>query len=138
MSTIYVDVVSATESIYSGEVNCVFVPASMGELGIYPKHVALLSTLKPGEVRIETEAGTESIYVSGGIVEIQPNLVTIFSDTAIRANDLNETKALEAKQRAEEAMSDSEGNKDISSTQAALVESMAQLQMISKMRGNKS
>ncbi len=135
--TIHVDVVSATESLYSGAANCVFAPASTGELGIYPKHVALLSTLKPGEVRIETDKGIESIYVSGGIVEVQPDIVTIFSDTAIRAGDLDEAKALEAKQRAEEAMSDAEGSQDISSTQAALAESMAQLQMISKMRGKK-
>ncbi len=135
--TIHVDVVSATESLYSGAANCVFAPASTGELGIYPKHVALLSTLKPGEIRIETDKGIESIYVSGGIVEVQPDIVTIFSDTAIRAGDLDETKALEAKQRAEEAMSDAEGSQDISSTQAALAESMAQLQMISKMRGKK-
>jgi ATP synthase F1 epsilon subunit len=77
----------------------VFAPASTGELGIYPKHVALLSVLKPGEVRIETDTGVESIYVSGGIVEVQPDVVTIFSDTAIRTSDLNEAKALEAKQR---------------------------------------
>jgi len=133
----YVDVVSATESLYSGEAKCVFAPASTGELGIYPKHMALLSVLKPGEVRIETESGIHSIYVSGGVVEVQPDAVTIFSDTAIRANDLDESKALEAKQRAEEAMANAEGEKDISATQAALAESMAQLQMISKMRGKK-
>ncbi|CAC9445801.1 ATP synthase epsilon chain (EC 3.6.3.14) [uncultured Gammaproteobacteria bacterium] len=137
MSSIQVDVVSATESLYSGEAKCVFAPASTGELGIYPKHVALLSVLKPGEVRIETDTGVESIYVSGGIVEVQPNVVTIFSDTAIRASDLNEAKALEAKQRAEAAMEDATENQDISATQAALAESMAQLQMISKMRGKK-
>ena len=137
MSSIQVDVVSATESLYSGEAKCVFAPASTGELGIYPKHVALLSVLKPGEVRIETDTGVESIYVSGGIVEVQPNVVTIFSDTAIRASDLNEAKALEAKQRAEAAMQDATENQDISATQAALAESMAQLQMISKMRGKK-
>ncbi len=125
MSTIHVDVVSATESLYSGEANCVFAPGSTGELGIYPKHVALLSTLKPGEVRVETEKGVESIYVSGGIVEVQPDVVTIFSDTAIRAHDLDESKALEAKQH------------DVGTTQAALAEAMAQLQMISKMRGKK-
>jgi len=135
--TIHVDVVSATESLYSGDAKCVFAPASTGELGIYPKHVALLSTLKPGEVRIETENGIESIYVSGGIVEVQPDVVTIFSDTAIRAGDLDETKALEAKQRAEEAMTNAEGSQDISTTQAALTEAMAQLQMISKIRSKK-
>ncbi len=134
---IHVDIVSATESLYSGEAKCVFAPGSNGELGIYPQHLALLSTLKPGEVRVETESGIESIYVSGGIVEIQPNIVTIFSDTAIRAHDLDESKALEAKARAEEAMLDADSSHDISSTQAALAESMVQLQMISKMRGKK-
>ncbi|BAF62043.1 F0F1 ATP synthase subunit epsilon [Candidatus Vesicomyidisocius calyptogenae] len=137
MSTIHVDVVSATESLYSGEVLCVFAPASTGELGIYPKHTALLSILKPGEVRIETDKGIESIYVSGGIVEVQPDVVTIFSDTAIRANDLDEFKVLEAKQRAQDEMDNSIDTQDISATQAALSESMAQLQMINKMRGKK-
>ncbi|BBB24400.1 F-type H+-transporting ATPase subunit epsilon [Isorropodon fossajaponicum endosymbiont JTNG4] len=137
MPTIHVDVVSATESLYSGEALCVFVPASTGELGIYPKHTALLSTLKPGEVRVETDKGIESIYVSGGIVEVQPDVVTIFSDTAIRASDLDESKALEAKQRTQEAMENATKSQDISATQAALAESMAQLQMINKMRGKK-
>ena len=137
MSVIHVDVVSATEEIYSGEAKCVFAPASLGEIGIYPRHVALISTLKPGEVRVETENGMESIFVSGGIIEVQPDTVTIFSDTAIRANDLDESKALEAKQRAEEAMSNAKSDQDVSTTQAALAESMAQLQMITKMRGKR-
>jgi len=137
MSVIHVDVVSATEEIYSGEANCVFAPASMGEIGVYPMHVPLISTLKPGEVRVETENGVESIYVSGGIVEVQPHTVTIFSDTAIRAHDLDESKALEAKQRAEEAMANAQSDQEVSTTQAALAESMAQLQLISKMRGKK-
>jgi len=137
MSVIHVDVVSATEEIYSGDAKCVFAPASLGEIGIYPMHVALISTLKPGEVRVETENGMESIFVSGGIIEVQPDTVTIFSDTAIRANDLDESKALEAKQRAEEAMSNAQGEQDVSSTQAALAESLVQLQMISKMRGKR-
>ena len=137
MSLIHVDVVSATEEIYSGDAKCVFAPASMGEIGVYPLHVPLISTLKPGEVRVETENGVESIYVSGGIVEVQPHTVTIFSDTAIRANDLDESKAIEAKQRAEEAMANAQSDQEVSTTQAALAESMAQLQMISKMRGRK-
>jgi F-type H+-transporting ATPase subunit epsilon len=137
MSVIHVDVVSATEEIYSGDAKCVFAPASMGEIGVYPLHVPLISTLKPGEVRVETEDGVESIYVSGGIVEVQPHTVTIFSDTAIRANDLDESKAIEAKQRAEEAMANAQSDQEVSTTQAALAESMAQLQMISKMRGRK-
>jgi F-type H+-transporting ATPase subunit epsilon len=136
-TTIRVDVVSATESLYSGEAKCVFAPASAGELGIYPNHVALLSTLKPGEVRVETDKGIESIYVSGGIVEVQPDVVTIFSDTAIRATDLDESKVLEAKQRAEESMANADNGQDISATQVALAESLAQLQMISKMRSKK-
>ncbi|HIF89436.1 MAG TPA: F0F1 ATP synthase subunit epsilon [Candidatus Thioglobus sp.] len=137
MSVIHVDVVSATEEIYSGDAKCVFAPASMGEIGVYPLHVPLISTLKPGEVRVETENGVESIYVSGGIVEVQPHTVTIFSDTAIRAHDLDESKAIEAKQRAEEAMANAQSDQEVSTTQAALAESMAQLQMISKMRGRK-
>ena len=137
MSMIQVDIVSATESLYSGQAKCVFAPGVSGELGIYPQHLALLSTLRPGEVRVETESGIESIYVSGGIVEVQPSIVTIFSDTAIRANDLDESKALEAKQRAEEEMANADTDHDITSTQAALAESMAQLQLISKMRGKK-
>jgi F-type H+-transporting ATPase subunit epsilon len=137
MSMIYVDIVSATESLYSGEVKCVFVPGSNGELGIYPQHLPLLSTLRPGEVRIETEKGIESIYVSGGVVEVQPSIVTIFSDTAIRSHDLDESRALEAKQRAEEIMADANNNYDVSTTQAELAEAMAQLQMIRKMRVKK-
>ncbi|CAC9532873.1 ATP synthase epsilon chain [Bathymodiolus heckerae thiotrophic gill symbiont] len=137
MSTIHVDIVSATESLYSGEAKCVFAPGNSGELGIYPQHLPLLSTLRPGEVRVETESGIESIYVSGGIVEVQPTVVTIFSDTAIRAHDLDESKALEAKQRAEEETANADTDQDITSTQAALAESMAQLQLISKMRGKK-
>ncbi|SMN16088.1 ATP synthase epsilon chain [uncultured Candidatus Thioglobus sp.] len=137
MSMIHVDIVSATESLYSGTAKCVFAPGNSGELGIYPQHLPLLSTLRPGEVRVETESGVESIYVSGGIVEVQPTVVTIFSDTAIRAYDLDESKALEAKQRAEDEMANADTDQDITSTQAALAESMAQLQLISKMRGKK-
>jgi len=137
MATIHVDIVSTEESLYSGEAKCVFAPASRGEIGVYLRHTALLSTLKPGEVRVETEQGEESIYVSGGIIEVQPEVVTIFSDTAIRAHDLDEARALEAKQRAEEAMANATGDQEIGATQAALAEAMAQLQMISKMRGKK-
>ncbi|ABL02748.1 ATP synthase F1 subcomplex epsilon subunit [Candidatus Ruthia magnifica str. Cm (Calyptogena magnifica)] len=137
MSTIHVDVVSATESLYSGEVSCVFAPASTGELGIYPKHTALLSILKPGEVRVETDKGVESIYISGGIIEVQPDVVTIFSDTAIRADNLDESKALEAKQRAQEAIENATESQDISAIQVALAESIAQLQMINKIRSKK-
>jgi F-type H+-transporting ATPase subunit epsilon len=134
MSLIHVDVVSSEKSLYSGKVNCVFAPGKDGELGIYPKHLALLATLKPGEVRLETDSGMESIYVSGGIVEVQPDIVTIFSDTAMRASDLDEQKALDAKKRAEEAMKGANNDQDLASVQSMLAESIAQLQMIGKMR----
>jgi len=103
--TIHVDVVSAEESIFSGVAEFVAVPAEMGELGIYPRHAPLLTRLKPGSVRIKIpdQAEEELIYVSGGILEVQPNVVTILSDTAMRGQDLDEAKALEAKQKAEEA-----------------------------------
>ncbi|SFV69992.1 ATP synthase epsilon chain [hydrothermal vent metagenome] len=134
MSTIKVDVVSSEESLYSGEVMSVSAPASQGEIGVFPGHMALITTLKPGEVRLETESGEQSIYVAGGIIEVQPNLVTIFSDTVIRAKDLDEEKVLEAKRNAEEAMENASEDQYLSSLQATLAESMAQLQMITKMR----
>ena len=134
MSMIKVDVVSSESALYSGEVKAVFAPATTGELGIYPGHMALIATLKPGEVRLETEKGIESIYVAGGIVEVQPDVVTIFSDTALRAADLDEEKALEAKQQAEDAMENATEGQDLVAMSNALAESMAQLQMISKMR----
>lgn len=137
MAEIHVDIVSATEEIYSGSAKCVFAPATMGEIGVYPMHVPLISTLKPGEVRVETEQGVEYIYVSGGVVEVQPNIITIFSDTVIRAKDLDESRALEVKKRAEDEMEKAVSEQDISKTQARLAESMAQLQMINKMRGKK-
>ena len=137
MSTIQVDVVNATELIYSGKANCVFVPAVNGELGIYPNHTALLSTLKPGEVRVETEKGLELIYVSGGIIEVQPDIVTILSDTAMRSAHLDENKVMEAKKRAEEAIANANTDQDLSATQAALVEAIAQLQILSRIRKKK-
>jgi F-type H+-transporting ATPase subunit epsilon len=137
MSTIHLDIVSATELIYSGAVDCVFAPGKTGELGIYPKHTALMSVLRPGEIRFEINGDQDSIYVSGGIIEVQPDIVTVFSDTAIRAHDLDEEKVMQAKQRAEEAMMDSDSSKDIASLQLALAESIAQLRMISKVRKGK-
>lgn len=134
--TIHVDVVSVEEQLYSGEAKSIVAPGSNGELGIFPGHMALLGTLKAGEVRIETEDGENSIFVSGGIIEVQPKIVTIFSDIAIRARDLDEAKALEAKQRAEDAMATANGDQDLSSLQATLAEAMAQLQIISKSRKN--
>jgi F-type H+-transporting ATPase subunit epsilon len=134
MSMIKVDVVSSEQELYSGEVNAVFAPAKTGELGIYPGHMALMATLKPGEVRLETSSGEESIYVAGGIVEVQPEVVTIFSDTALRASDLDEEKALKAKQAAEDAMENASEDQDLTSLQNALAESIAQLNMLKKVR----
>ena len=134
--TIHVDVVSAEESIFSGVAEFVAVPAEMGELGIYPRHAPLLTRLKPGSVRIKIpdQAEEELIYVSGGILEVQPNVVTILSDTAMRGQDLDEAKALEAKQKAEEAMKNHAGSMDYAKAQAELAEAVAQIQAIHKLR----
>ena len=134
--TIHVDVVSAEESIFSGIAEFVAVPAEMGELGIYPRHAPLLTRIKAGSVRIKIpdQAEEELIYVSGGILEIQPNVVTILSDTAMRGQDLDEAKALEAKQKAEEAMKDRAGSMDYAKAQAELAEAVAQIQAIHKLR----
>lgn len=131
MSTINFDIVSPAELMYSGSVDCIFAPTNTGEIGIYPNHTALLSILKPGEVRFEINNVQESIYISGGIIEVQPNMVTIFSDTAIRAHDLDEERVLEAKLRAEEELSDHASLQDITTVQLLLAESIAQLKIIS-------
>ena len=134
--TIHVDVVSAEESIFSGTAEFVVVPAEMGEVGIYPRHAPLLTRIKPGSVRLKRpdQAEEELIYVSGGMLEVQPNVVTILSDTAIRGKDLDEAKAVEAKQRAEEAMKDRSSSMDYAKAQAELAEAIAQLAAIKKIR----
>lgn len=135
--TIHVDVVSAEESIFSGLAEFVVVPAEMGEVGIYPRHAPMLTRIKPGSVRVKRpdQAEEELIYVSGGMLEVQPNLVTILSDTAIRGKDLDEAKAAEAKQHAEEAMKDRSSAMDYAKAQAELAEAIAQLAAINKIRG---
>ena len=134
--TLHVDIVSAERSIYSGTAEFVAVPGEMGELGIYPRHTPLLTRLKAGSVRIKIPNQTEEelIYVSGGILEIQPFVVTILSDTAIRGADLDEAKALEAKRTAEEAMKDQAAKLDYARAQAELAEAAAQLAAIQKLR----
>ena len=134
MSMIKVDVVSSEQELYSGEVKAVNAPSTTGDLGIYPGHMALMAILKPGEVRLETENGEESIFVAGGVIEVQPEIVTIFSDTAIRASDLDEEKALAAKQAAEDAMENASEDQDLTSLQNALAESVAQLSILQKIR----
>lgn len=136
MPTIQVDIVSAEKEIYSGEASAVFAPAESGEVGILPRHAEMLCKLRPGQVRIQLpDSGEEQlIYVSGGILEVQPHVVTILSDTAERAADLDEASALEAKQRAEEALADRSGELDYARAQAELAEAVAQLQAIEKLR----
>ncbi|RFC32556.1 MAG: ATP synthase F1 subcomplex epsilon subunit [Candidatus Nitrotoga sp. SPKER] len=134
--TVHVDVVSAEESIFSGLVEMVVVPGEMGELGIYPRHAPLLTRIKPGSVRLKLPDQSELmlIYVSGGMLEVQPSVVTILADTAIRGADLDEARSLEAKHAAEEAMKNRASDIDYAKAQAELSEALAQLQAIQKMR----
>jgi F-type H+-transporting ATPase subunit epsilon len=134
-NTIHVDIVSAEGQIFSGEASMVFVPGSQGELGIAPRHAPLLTTLKAGEVRVQSEGHEEqSFYVGGGALEIQPHLVTVLADTAARAKDLDEAAALAAKQRAEEAMQSRGDKVQIAEAQAELVRAVAQLRAIERLR----
>ena len=135
-NTIHVDVVSAEESIYSGEAEFVVLPGEAGELGIYPRHTPLITRIKPGQVRIKTADGAEEelIFVAGGIVEVQPKAITVLADTAIRGHDLDEAKALEAKRLAEEAMQNRTGKLEIAQAQAELATAIAQLAAIQKLR----
>ncbi len=133
--TLHVDIVSAEAEIFSGTATMVFAPAEMGEVGITPRHSPLLTRLKPGAVRIQTQEGKElSFFISGGLLEIQPHVVTILSDTAIRADDLDEAQALEARERAEKMLAGKHADIDYAKAQAELAQSMAQLQAIRKLR----
>lgn len=133
--TVHVDIVSAEEEIFSGLARMVFAPGVMGELGIMPRHTPLLTRLKPGEVRlINPEGEEESFYVSGGVLEIQPHTITILSDTAHRAKDLDEAAALQAKHQAEQKLQEQSSEFDYAQAQTELAEAMAQLQTIQKMR----
>jgi len=133
--TVHVDIVSAEEQIFSGTAEMVYAPAIMGEIGIAPRHTPLVSPLKPGEVRLDTgESEQKSFYISGGMIEVQPHVVTILSDTAIRAHDLDEAAALEAKKRAESALADQKGNYDLARARAELIEASAQLAAINRIR----
>jgi F-type H+-transporting ATPase subunit epsilon len=132
--TIHVDIVSAEASIYSGLAEMVYAPGIMGELGIAPRHAPLVTRLKPGEIRVDTGKEELDFFISGGILEVQPHVITVLADTAIRADDLDEAKALEAKKRAEEALADKASNIDFARAQAELAEAAAQLQAISRLR----
>ncbi len=133
--TIHVDIVSAEHAIYSGVAQSLIAPAIMGEVGIYPRHTQLLTPLKAGEVRITAANGEEeAIYVSGGMMEVQPHVVTILSDTAVRAADLDEAAALAAKEEAEQAIKDRQGDMELADAQVQLADALAQLQAIKRMR----
>jgi F-type H+-transporting ATPase subunit epsilon len=138
-NTIHVDVVSAEESIYSGDAEFVVLPGIMGELGIYPKHTPLVTQIKPGVVRIKVpgQAEEQIVYVQGGFLEIQPDVVTVLSDTAIRARDLDEAKALEAKRAAEETMQNKTSKAEIAAAEGELAGAIAQLAAIRKLRGRR-
>jgi F-type H+-transporting ATPase subunit epsilon len=133
--TVQLDVVSAEERIFSGEVQTVQVTGSEGELGVYPGHAPLLTTIKPGMVRLVLEDGAEQIiYVAGGVLEVQPHNVTVLADTAVRGDELDEQKALAAKQRAEAAIADTSSDLSYAEAAAELARALAQLQIIRKMR----
>jgi F-type H+-transporting ATPase subunit epsilon len=134
--TLHLDIVSAEAAIYSGLAEFVVVPAEMGEVGIYPRHAPLLTRIKAGSVRIKApdKAEEDLIFVSGGILEVQPGVVTILSDTAIRGADLDEARVMEAKKQAEEAMANRTGAMEYAQAQAELAQAVAQLAAIDKLR----
>ncbi len=132
--TMHVDIVSAEGEIYSGTAEMIFAPSEMGDLGILPRHTPLLAKLKPGEVVIKTSEGEDSIYVSGGMLEVQPHVVTVLSDTAVRAKDIDEAAANEAKQQAEEALKNRGSEVDLAQAEAELAQAVAQLQLLDKLR----
>ena len=133
--TIFVDIVSAEGQIFSGEAKMVFAPASMGEVGIAPRHAPLLTLLKAGEVRVQTPDGEEQVFfVGGGALEVQPNKVSVLADTALRAKDIDEAAALAAKQRAEEALKDASGHITQAQALAELARAVAQLKVLDRLR----
>ena len=136
MATIHVDVVSAEESIFSGAAKFVALPGEMGELGIYPRHTPLITRIKPGAVRIQrADTGAEEfVFVAGGILEVQPDRVTVLADTAIRGADLDEAKATEAKRQAEEAMKNAKNNIDFAKAQGEFAAMAAQIAALRKFR----
>lgn len=131
----HLDIVSAEEKIFSGNVKNIIAAAMMGEVGIYPKHTPMITPLKPGEVKIITEEDEEKLFfISGGIIEVQPDIVTVLADTALRGEDIDEAKAEESKKRAEEALADKSDNIDAAKALAELAQAAAQLKVIEKIR----
>ena len=137
MSSIQCDIVSAETEIFSGEVAMVFATGIAGELGIAPQHAPLITLLKPGEVRVELKDGThQNYYVSGGILEVQPYLVSVLADTATRAEDIDEAAAIQAKEEAERLLKDSDKRQDLAQVQADLAKAVAQIQALSRFKKN--
>lgn len=135
MSEIRVEIVSAEEAIWTGSGTMVFAPAEMGEVGIAPQHAPMITRLKPGEVRVQLESGEEQFFfVSGGLLEVQPHLVTVLSDTAVRAADLDEAQALEAQRQAERDLQDKTSELDLAKAKAELIQATAQLRAVQKLR----
>lgn len=135
MATLTCNVVSAQEELYSGVAKMVVASGEVGELGIMPQHAPLITRLKPGQVRILTEDDEEEfLYISGGLMEVQPHVVTILADTAIRAHDLDEAAAISAKEEAERALADTEADIDYAKAQAQLAEAVAQLAALERLR----
>ena len=138
MNTIHVNVVSAEESIFSGEARFVALPGESGELGIFPRHTPLITRIKPGSVRIElADGGEEFIFVAGGILEVQPHHITVLSDTAIRGKDLDEAKALDARKVAEEALKNAKSDLDLAKATSELAVMAAQIAALRKYRQKK-
>jgi len=138
MATIQVDIVSAEGEIHSGEATMVFAPATMGEVGIAPRHAPMLTTLRPGEVRVQdVEGNEETIYVTGGMLEVQPNQVTILADTALRGDQLDGAAALEAQRQAEEALRGASTETDVARAQAELAEARARYRAAEKLKGKR-
>jgi len=138
MATIQVDIVSAEGEIHSGEAAMVFAPASMGEVGIAPRHAPMLTTLKPGEVRVQDADGKEeSFYITGGMLEVQPKQVTVLADTALRGDQLDEAAALSAQRDAEKALEGASDQTDVSRAQAELEEARARYRAAQKLKGKR-
>jgi F-type H+-transporting ATPase subunit epsilon len=137
--TLHVDVVSAEEQIYSGEAEFVVLPGEAGELGIYPRHTPLITRIRPGAVRIKVpgQAEEEFVFVAGGVLEVQPKVVTVLADTAIRGKDLDEAKATEALKQAEEARKNAQSKQEIATVEAELAMLAAQLAAARKLRGKR-
>jgi len=135
MTTIHCDIVSAEEEIFHGEASLIIATGEMGELGIAPRHAPLITRLKPGQVRVQLENGEEQFfYVSGGILEVQPTVVTVLADTAIRAKDLDEAAARNAKDEAERVLANRTDALEVAQAQAQLAQAMAQLQALERLR----